>query len=339
MTFGSTPSFAVTNRRAFLIGAMAAPFAAALPLELSALAQTRWPSRNITMIVPFAPGGMADLAARPAAQALEKILGRPVVVDNRGGAGGALGAAAVAKSEPDGHTILLTLNALVIAPEAAMALNVPPSYEVDQFVPVAQVLSEPNIMVVHASSPWKTLKDLVDDGKKRPGEITYGSSGNYGPSHLATETFTGAAGIKFQHVPYRGVGPAITALIGQQVEVVSTTAGTVMSHIEAGTLRALGVMSLERLRTLPNVPTLREAGYEVESQVWAGLFVRRGVPETVIQRLRSAMQEVMRDPTVTTVFENAGAQPAYLDAPEFAVIVNRDQSLIGGVIKKIGKAE
>ena len=295
------------NRRAFLMGAMAAPFAAMFPVELTALAETPWPSRNITMIVPFAPGGMADLAARPVAQALEKILGRPVVVDNRGGAGGALGAAAVAKSEPDGHTILLTLNSLIIAPEAARALNAPPSYEVDQFVPVAQVLSEPNIMLVHASSPWKTLKDLVDEGKKRPGEITFGSSGNYGPSHLATEMFAAAAGIKFQHVPYRGVGPAITALLGHQVGVVSTTAGTVMSYVDAGTLRILGAMSRERIRNLPNVPTLRDAGYEVESQVWAGLFVPKGVPEPVIRRLRSAVQEVMRDPAVTTVYEKAGA--------------------------------
>jgi tripartite-type tricarboxylate transporter receptor subunit TctC len=339
MAIGSIAKIGMTNRRNFLAGAMAVPFASALPVQPTALAQTQWPSRNITVIVPFAPGGMADLAARPVAQALHKILGRPVVVDNRGGAGGALGAATVAKSEPDGHTMLLTLNSIIIAPEAARILNVPPLYELEQLEPVAQVLSEPNILVVHTSSSWKTVKDLADDAKKRPAEITYGSSGNYGPSHLATETFTNATGIKLQHVPYRGVGPAITALIAKQIGVLSTTAGTVNSHVEAGTLRVLGSMSAERIRSLPNVPTLREAGYPVESQVWAGLFVPKGVPEPIVRQIRSAMQEVMRDPAVTAVFEKASAQPAYLDAPEFARLVERDRSLVGAVIKTIGKVE
>jgi len=148
------------------------------------------------MVVPLAPGGTADLAARPVAAALEKILERPVIVENRTGAGGSLGNASVAKAEPDGYTLLMTISSFVVLPEADRLFDRKPLYETDQFVPIARVLADPNVLAVHASSPWKTLKDFVDDAKKRPGEIAYGSSGNYGGTHVSMEIFAHAAGIK-----------------------------------------------------------------------------------------------------------------------------------------------
>src|SRR5215207_8205350 len=194
--------------------------AAALPLAQSAfanraLAQAAWPARNITMIVPFPAGGQADLAARPVALALEKILGKPVIVDNRaGGGGGSVGNAAAARAEPDGHTLLMTLSSLAVLPEADRLFERPVAYEVSQFAPIARVLADPTLLAVPASAPWKTLKDFVDDAKARPGQIPYGSSGPYGTLHVAMEMFAASAGFKLLHVPFRGAGPALAALLG-----------------------------------------------------------------------------------------------------------------------------
>src|SRR6202043_4241044 len=172
------------NRRELLKAAAALPLAPAA-FTNSALAQTAWPTRNITMIVPFPAGGQADLAARPVAQALERILGKPVIVDNRaGGAGGSIGNAVAARAEPDGYTLLMTLSSLAVLPEADRLFERPVAYEAAQFAPVARVLADPPLLAVPASAPWKTLQDFVDDAKKRPGQIPYGSSGPYGTLHV-----------------------------------------------------------------------------------------------------------------------------------------------------------
>src|SRR6202047_1051542 len=188
---------------------------AALPLlqgarSNPASAQAAWPARTITMIVPFPAGGQADLAARPVALALEKILGKSVIVDNRaGGAGGAIGNAAAARAEPDGYTLLMTLSSLAVLPEADRLFDRPPLYEVSQFAPVARVLADPTPLAVPASAPWKTLQDFVDDARKRPGQIPYGSSGPYGTLHVAMEMFAASAGIQLLHLPFRGPGLAL----------------------------------------------------------------------------------------------------------------------------------
>ena len=201
------------NRREILKAAAAVPIVhAGLGALLSpASAQSPFPSRNITMIVPFPPGGQADLAARPIAQALERILGKPVIVDNRaGGGGGSVGNAAAARAEPDGHTLLMTLSSLAVLPEADRLFDRPVAYEVSQFAPIARVLADPTLLAVPASAPWKTLQEFVDDAKQRPGQIPYGSSGPYGTLHVAMEMFAASAGIKLLHVPFRGAGPALT---------------------------------------------------------------------------------------------------------------------------------
>src|SRR5215831_15265365 len=199
------------DRREFLQGAIAAPLVSAFGPSISQ-AQT-WPTRNITMIVAFPPGGQADLAARPVAAALEKLLGRPVVVENRQGAGGAIGNAAAARAEPDGHTLLMALSSVVFLPEADRLFERKPAYELDQLVPVARVLADPGVLPVRSTSPYKTLQDLIDDARKRPGQITFSSSGNYGAAHVPYEMFQQAAGIKLLHVPYRGGGPSLAAFI------------------------------------------------------------------------------------------------------------------------------
>ncbi|HBR48374.1 MAG TPA: Tat pathway signal protein, partial [Afipia sp.] len=201
------------NRRELLKAAAVVPLSqvALHTLSGNANAQAAWPSRNITMIVPFPAGGQADLAARPVALALERILGKPVIVDNRaGGGGGSVGNAAAARAEPDGYTLLMTLSSLAVLPEADRLFDRPVAYEMSQFAPVARVLADPTMLAVPASAPWKTVKEFVEDAKARPGQIPYGSSGPYGTLHIAMEMFAASAGIKLLHVPFRGAGPALT---------------------------------------------------------------------------------------------------------------------------------
>ena len=308
--------------------------------SFSAQAQAAWPSRSITIVVPFAPGGQADLAARPLALGLTKILGQSVVVDNRAGAGGAIGAAAVAKAEPDGHTLLMALSAVAVLPEAERVSGRKPTYEMSQFTPIARVLGDPNLLIVPAASPYKTVKDFVDDAKQRPGQVSYASAGNFGASHLCMEMFCNAAGIKLLHVPYRGGGPALAALLGGQVTATAQGAGPLKGYSDEGKLRVLATFGAERHSAFPDAPTFREAGYDnVVFYVWAGLFVPSAVPADVVSKLRKAVGTVMTDPQTIEIFKNAGSPPAYLDTTEFSAYVEQDSKRLIATVQKIGKLD
>jgi tripartite-type tricarboxylate transporter receptor subunit TctC len=330
------------HRRRFLQGALvgstfASPMIA--PFFSSAAAQA-WPLRNITMVVPFPPGGQADLAARPVAQALEKLLGKSVVVDNRSGAGGMVGNAFAARAEPDGHTLLMALSSMTFLPEAERLYHRKPSYELDQLIPIARVLADPAVLCVRSDAPWKTVADLVADAKKRPGEISFSSSGNYGAAHVPFEMFQQAASIKLLHVPYRGGGPALTAFLGKQVDITAQAPGPITPHVQGGAARLLGNWGSKRAAEYPDVPTFIEIGYEaVEYYIWAGLFVPKGTSAPVIARLRDAMREVMKNPQVTDVFVKAASPPAYLDQPEFQAFVDADAKRLIPVVRKIGRLE
>jgi tripartite-type tricarboxylate transporter receptor subunit TctC len=326
------------HRRKFLQGAVAAPFVSALG-SLASQAQA-WPSRNVTMINPFPPGGQADLAARPVAAALEKILGRAVVVENRQGAGGAIGNAAAARAEPDGHTLLMTLSSVVILPEADRLFDRKPSYELDQLVPIARVLADPGVLPVLSTSPYKTLQDLIDDAKQRPGQITFSSSGNYGAAHVPYEMFQQAAGIKLQHVPYRGGGPALAAFLGGQVDITAQAPGPVKPYVDEGRVRLLASWGGKRTPELADIPTFIELGFPgVEYYIWAGLFVPKGTPAPIIARLRDAMRDIMQNPQVISVFEKAGSPPAYLDQPDFVRFIEADAARLIPAVKKIGRLD
>lgn len=332
------------NRRDILKTAAAWPLASlgAMPsLVVPAGAQDAWPSRNITLVVPFPPGGQADLAARSISFGLEKILGRSVVVDNRaGGGGGAVGNAAVARAAPDGYTLLVTLSSLAVLPEADRLYGRTPLYEVSQFVPVARILADPTVLAVPASAPWKTVADLIADAKKRPGEIPYGSSGPYGTLHIAMEMFATSAGIKLMHVPFRGAGPAVTALLSNTIHALASAPGVLKPLVDDGKLRILAGWGAERVATFPDVPTFKELGFtDVEFYIWAGLFTPLKVPEPVTTRLRDAMRQAMKSPEVTKIFETAGSPPAYLDAPDFAKFVAADSARLIAAVKKIGKVD
>src|SRR3989440_6893170 len=213
----------MVSRRELLKLSAALPLASGSMLKDSRLsAQEAWPSRTITIVVPFPPGGTADFAARPLAAHLAEKLGRNVVVENKGGAGGGIGHAYVARAEPDGYTIMTALPSLAVIPEANKLQGKPATYEIDQFVPLARMFADPPVLTVKKSSPWKTLGDFITAVRNNPGQIPYGTSGYLGTVHLAMEMFLTAAGLKMVHVPYQGGGPAFTALLSDQVPVVPT---------------------------------------------------------------------------------------------------------------------
>lgn len=315
-----------------------------LALGLPALIRTAraqaWPDRQLTMIVPFPPGGQADLAARPIAAAMEKLLGRPVVVVNRGGAGGAVGNRAAAQSAPDGYTLLMTLSSLAVLPEADRLFGRTPTYEVSQLAPVGRVLADPTLLAVPHDAPWRTLDDLIADAKARPAAIPYGSSGTYGTLHVAMEMFAHSAGIKLLHVPFQGAGPAVTALLAGTVQALASAPGVLLGHVRERRLRVLANWGAERIAAFPDTPTFRELGHpSVEFYIWAGLFVPAGVPTPVMEVLRSALRKACEDPEVVRVFAGAGSPVAYQDAPEFARFVEQDSARLIAAVRAIGRVE
>jgi tripartite-type tricarboxylate transporter receptor subunit TctC len=305
-----------------------------------ALAQDKFPSHPITMIIPFPPGGVADQTGRPVAAGMEKFLKQPVIASNKGGAGGAVGMAAAANAKPDGYTILMALSSISIIPEADKLFDRKPAYEMKQLAPIALVTSDPTILVVPADKPWKTVADLVADAKKRPGEISFSSSGLYGTLHMATEMFAHAAGVKFRHVPFAGAGPAMTALLGGHVDMLASGPGVVIPHIKAGKLRALAGWGEKRVGALPDVPTFKELGYkDVEFYIWAGVFAPAATPAPVQQVLRDAVRAAVNDPEFKATMEKLQTPVSYLDAPEFKKFWDKDAAMLAAAVKRVGRVE
>jgi tripartite-type tricarboxylate transporter receptor subunit TctC len=314
-------------------------FAAIGLLSLASVANAQFPDRAITMVVPFPPGGLADTVARPVAEAMSREFKQPVVVENKPGAGGGIGMAAVAKAKPDGYTILMSLSSYTVLPEADKLFGRAPMYQLDQLKPVARFTADPTVFAVRTDAPWKTLQDFVNDARANPGKFTYGSSGNYGTMHVPMEMFAGAAGVKMVHVPYTGAGPAIVGLLGGQVDALSTGPATVVQQVKAGKIRVLAHWGDVRLVALPDVPSMKASGTNVEYAQWSGLFAPAGTPDAVLQRLRDAARAAANDPRVKDVLLTAGSPVQYLDAPEFQRYVDADAAKMADVVKRIGKVE
>jgi tripartite-type tricarboxylate transporter receptor subunit TctC len=304
-----------------------------------AAAQAAYPTKTITMIVPFPPGGLADIVARPVAEAMSRNLGQTVVVENRGGAGGGIGMGVVAKAPADGYTILMALSSFSVLPEADTLLGRAPMYSFNALRPIARFTADPTVLAVRADAPWKTAKDFVDDAKKRPGAINYGSSGNYGTMHVPMEILAQNAGIKLTHVPFTGAGPAIVALLSGQIDAVSTGPATVLQHVKGGKIRVLAHWGNGKLEALPDVPSLKSVGYNAEYAQWSGLFIPAGTPEPIAQRLRVAARFAANDPNVRNVIANAGSPVLYEDTPDFEKYVQADVKRMAGVVRKIGKVQ
>ena len=307
---------------------------------LPASAQEAYPSRPISIVAPFPPGGVADLTARPVAAAMEKALKNPVGVVNKTGAAGAVGMQFVAASRPDGYTLLLALSSISIIPEADKLFDRKPAFTVDQFEPLALISADPTILVVRAESPWKTAKEFIEDARRRPNQITYSSSGIYGTLHMAMELLSHAAGITLRHVPHAGAAPALTAILGGHVDALASGPAVVLPHIKAGKLRALAGWGAERVAALPDVPTFRELGYpDAEFYIWAGLFAPKGTPEPVLGKLREMLKVAVADPDFKAAMDKIETPIAFKQGEEFKRFFDADAQRLAAGVRKVGKVE
>jgi tripartite-type tricarboxylate transporter receptor subunit TctC len=245
----------------------------------------------------------------------------------------------VAKAKPDGYTVLLALSSISILPEADRITGRPPMFQLDQFVPIARLTADPTVLAVRADSPWRTLQDFVDDARKRPAAITYGSSGNYGTMHVPMEMLAGSAGVKLLHVPYTGAGPAVVGLLGGNIDAVASGPSTVIQHVKAGKLRVLASWGDKRLASLPDVPTLSESGYDAVFFQWSGIFVPAGTPEPVVSRLRDAARAAATDPKFVAAMATVETPVQYLDAPELQRFWDADAKKLGDAVRRVGKLD
>jgi tripartite-type tricarboxylate transporter receptor subunit TctC len=312
--------------------------AGSLLIAGGALAQG-YPTKPIQMIVPFPPGGVADLTGRPTAITMEKILKQPVVVVNRAGAAGAVGNAAVAKSAPDGYTILMALSSISVIPEAERVCGKAAPYELNQFIPIALVSADPTVLAVRVESPYKSVKDLVEAAKKAPEKISYSTSGIYGALHMPAAMLENSAGIKLYHIPYSGGGPALTALLGGQVDMTVGGPSALIAQIKGGKIRPLASWGTKRLASLPDVPTLKELGYDVEYFIWSGVFVPAGTPAPIVNTLRETLRKGVQDAEFLATMEKIQTPLAYLDAPEFGKFWEADARRMASALKGMGCIE
>lgn len=322
---------------------MSRSWAAAVGLALASLApaqaQDAYPNRPITLVVPFPPGGIADITARPLAAAMEKILKQPVTVANKQGAAGAVGMAAAATAKPDGYTLLVALVSISIIPEVDRLFDRPPAYTRDQLVGIARLNADPPMLVVNAEYPWKTLKDLVSDPKARSGELVYSSSGIYGASHVPMEMLMQAAGLKMRHLPTTGGAPAMTAVLGKHAAMWNSPPAVAAPHLATGKIRALAHYGAKRLADFPDVPTMKELGYGIEYYLWTGLFAPKDVPDGILKTIRAAVKNAVEGPEFKAAMAKAKMPIAYQDSEEFQAWWDKDARMLAAVVKKIGKVE
>jgi tripartite-type tricarboxylate transporter receptor subunit TctC len=302
-------------------------------------ARAQYPDRTITMVVPFPPGGVADTVARPVAEALGKELRQTVVIENKAGAGGALGMGQVARAAPDGYTVLMALSSISVLPEADKLFGRRPAFTLNQFKPIARFTADPTVFVVRADAPWKNLGEFLADAKRKPGAFNYGSSGNYGTMHVPMEMLKANADFRMVHIPFTGAGPAVVALLGGQVDAIASGPASVAQHIRSGRLRALAHWGEQPLLALPDVPSLTSLGHPVKFAQWSGLFVPAGTPDDVVQKLRAAARKVATDPQVQQIIRTAGSPVEYLDAPDFQTYWDQDAAVMANVVQRIGKVE
>ena len=309
--------------------------AAALPLLPAAHADT-FPDKPVTLVVPFPPGGPTDAMARTLAAEMKDRLGQPMIVENRAGAGGNIGAEYVARATPDGQTLLFGTSG-PLAINASLYRKV--SYDpVKSFAPVIQVGHLPNILVVNPSVPARNVKELVAYAKANPGKLSYASSGNGASSHLAGVLFNASAGVELQHIPYKGTGPALNDLLGGQVSMSFTDVLTALPYVKAGRLRALGVTTAERSQALPDVPTVAEQGvpgYDVS--VFFGIVAPAGTPPERVAKLNQAFIEVLDTPKVKQLFASQGLEPAPAHTPQqLGKFIQVQMGKWAGVVKQSG---
>ena len=311
------------SRRIALLGACTLAAAGLLPAAAMAQPDAQWPSKPIKWVVPFPPGGAMDVIARTLGEKAGSTLGQPFVIENRPGAGGNIGADAVAKSPADGYTIMITSIGMATNKALYPRLSYGP---VKDFAPISLLAIVPNVLVVNtAKTTDKSVADVVAHAKRDPGKLTYASAGNGTSIHLAGEVFASMAGLNLLHVPYKGSGPAVTDMLGGQVDLMFDSITSARPHILSGKLRALGVTSAKRSATLPGVPTIAEAGvpgYEVSP--WFAVFAPAGTPAAIVNKINAALIDAMKQPDTVAKFETIGAEPIGTTPQQLATHLDKE---------------
>lgn len=301
----------------------------------TAVAAQDWPSKPITMVVPWPPGGPSDIAARPLAQSLQEQLGVSVVVDNRAGAGGNIGSNIVAKGKPDGHTLLVTASGPV-AINPYIYKTMPYDAEND-FTAVSNLLRVPLVLVTHPDVPAKNLDELLSHIRGKNGEFQWASAGYGTTQHLTGELFRTSANLDMVHVPYKGTAPAITDLLGGHVPMMFDSTIAIVPHIKAGKVRPIAISSSERSPLLPDVPTFKEAGLpDVEAYAWYGMFVRSGTPKEIVDKLNAAANTFMESDTYKRIMADTGSEDVRDTADNFGVFVKDEAKKWGAIARKTG---
>lgn len=296
-------------RRAFLFG-MTVGFAFSIVVQ--AFAQEVFPSRPIEFVVPLPPGGVADMHARSLAPVLERIFNQPVTVQNKEGSVSKVGTQYVLSRKADGYTILIAMASFFSAPEVDRRFGRTVAYELEQFTPLARLSAEPLCLHVRGDAPWKSVADLVADAKRNPGKITFVTTGMWSTLHLSTEIFAAKAGIKLLHIPYKGAGPAVTAVLGGHGDMLPASCEVGQPYLKAGDLRVLATTGAQRCECLPEVPTLKELGYDVEFYMPVSVIVRKETPPNELRILKDAFRQAVKDPDFKSAMDKLGTPIAYL---------------------------
>ena len=325
------------DRRSFVIGS--ASTAATLAAR-QAIAQDAYPSHTITVVSPFPPGGVSDTITRPLDAALEAVFKQPVVLENKAGAAGAVGAQFVAAAKPDGYTLLTHIVSISGFAAVDKLFGRTPKFTNADFIPIARVIADPIVMIANKDLPYKTLKDLVADAKANPDKLLYSSSGLYGASHIPTVLFAKSAGdLQMRHLPTNGGGPAVTAVLGGNVSFFLSPTSIALPHIRAGKVTALAVSSAKRIKSLPDVPTFKEQGYDLEYYFWVGLFAPKGTPAPIINTLREGVNKAAHSKQFLDTLDNLGQELAYMDQPEFTTFWAADAKRQEDAINAIGRVQ
>jgi tripartite-type tricarboxylate transporter receptor subunit TctC len=317
-------------------------FAVALALGLAlpaANAQEAYPSRAISIIVPNPPGGMNQITAQPLSAVLEKMTKQPAPVLNKPGGTAAVGTAYVATQKPDGYNILVTTPNIYLVVEKNKAQNVESPYKLEQIQPIALTSADPLVLSVQTEAPYKSAKDFIADAKAKEGQLAYSSSGPFGVTHVPFAMFLHANGLRMRHVPTTGGGPAVTQLLGGHVQATAQGVAAVATFIKGGKLRGLASFGAKRHSSLPDVPTFKELGQDLEAYLWVGLFTTAGVPEPTLKAMRDLLRRAINDPLYQQSMQKASVEIDYRDTPEFIQFFQADHKRLAPVVAMLAKEE
>jgi tripartite-type tricarboxylate transporter receptor subunit TctC len=327
------------DRRRLLVGSAAA--ASALLVGPSfAQDVSAYPTRPITIINPFPPGGASDVVTRPLAAVLEPIIRQAVVIETKAGAAGAVGAQVAASAKPDGYTLLSHITSISGFAEVDRLFGRQPKFTSADFIPIARFVADPCVIIVNDQQPYRTLKDFVADARKRPDEIIFSSSGLYGALHIPMALFMRAAGaLRLRHLPTTGGGPALTALLGNNSQALVSSVSACLAQIKGRKARPLALFGAQRSKALPDVPTMKELGYDLEYYLWVGMFAPKGTPEPIIVHLRQVLDQAAHTDQFKAALANIGLELDYMDQPEFRAFWDADITRIEAAVRQIGRVE